>query len=96
MAPGRRYLPDVAPKAMDYFLTWRYRGAMDFKETAKLLHEDTIAVGGRDIPCYVLKLESQGITWWVDKKEFRVLREDSTDGSGLFTKVRLGDPMSGT
>jgi outer membrane lipoprotein-sorting protein len=77
-------LPDIAPQAMDHYFMWRYRGATDFKDTAKFVREETIAVGGQNVPCYVLDLQAQRLTWWVDKTQFRILREDSDESSGVF------------
>jgi hypothetical protein len=33
-------------------------------------------------------------TWWVDKKNSRILREDHAGSSAVFTTIQLNDPVS--
>jgi hypothetical protein len=85
-------LPDVVPARMDYYFMWRYRGAADFADTAKFVREEGIDVNGRRVSCYVVALPTRDTTWWV-KVQFRILREESEQGSAVFTAIHLGDPI---
>lgn len=90
-------LGDLMPEVMDHFLMWRYRGAPDFTDGAKFLREDSIEIAGAQVACYVVTFLAQkrGLpyTWWVDKKGYRVLREDHAENSALFTSIKLNEPI---
>jgi outer membrane lipoprotein-sorting protein len=94
-APGD--LGDLAPEAMNHFMTWRYRGAADFADGAKFLREETLEVAGGKIPCFVLTIKPPDgaliYTWWIDKTRFRILREDDAGNSTLFATIRLGESI---
>lgn len=94
-APGD--LGDLNPKAMDYYFMRRYRGAIDFVSDAKVLREETIAVSGVKVECFVVSLSGRAVggnyTWWIDKKDYRVLREDHNDNSSVFTTIKLGEAL---
>jgi hypothetical protein len=32
-------------------------------------------------------------TWWVDKEQHRILREDNPGSSTVFTSIKLGEPL---
>jgi outer membrane lipoprotein-sorting protein len=84
-------LGDLAPNAMDQFMMWRYRGAAGFTE-ARFLREETVEFGGTQVGCYVLtvsqKKDGVPYTWWVDKQQHRILREDNPGSSTVFTAQR--------
>jgi outer membrane lipoprotein-sorting protein len=92
-APGD--LGDLRPEAMDGFLMGRYRSAADTSNRAKLLREETIQFGGGKTECYVVSVsmkESQNVyTWWIDKKLYRILREEDDQSVTVFTTVKLGE-----
>lgn len=92
-APGDQ--GDLRPAAVDTFMMWRYRGASDFSAGAKLLRDEAIESSGMPTDCYVLKVQTKmgEYTWWVDKRNSRILREDSTGSSSVFTTVRLSGPL---
>jgi outer membrane lipoprotein-sorting protein len=94
-APGD--LGDLRPEAMDYFLTWRYRGASDLAGGAKFLREESIDIAGQKIDCYVVTVSPQNhgltYTWWIEKKTNRILREDDAGNSAVFTSIILGEPI---
>lgn len=95
-APGD--LGDLRPEAMDHFLMWRYRGAVDITDGSKFLREEAIDVAGAKVVCYVVTLvpEQRGsaYTWWVDKKLYRILREDHAGSSAVFTTIKLDEPLA--
>lgn len=89
-------LGDLSPSAMDHFMMWRYRGAADFADKSKLLREDAIDVAGAKVACYVVTVSPRrgsAYTWWVDKKRYRILREDRAGSSTVFTAIKLGEPL---
>ncbi|HEX3743371.1 MAG TPA: hypothetical protein VHW09_05565 [Bryobacteraceae bacterium] len=88
-APGDK--GDLRPAAMDHFMMWRYRSATDFAAGAKVLREEALELAGAASDCYVVTLSTKtgAYTWWVDKRTFRILREDSPGSSSVFTTVKL-------
>ncbi len=99
-APGD--LGDGRPEFMDHSMMWRYRGAQDFANGAKLIRQETIDFGGKKLDCYVLQVvptsgefrNKEPYTWWVDKSGYRILREDSPGSSDMFKVIRLNEPLS--
>ena len=94
-APGD--LGDLRPEAVDEFAMMRYRRATDFIEGAKFLREETIELGGTKVDCYVVTVSRDGskfpYTWWVDKQRYRILREDDSVSSSVFTTIKLNEPL---
>jgi outer membrane lipoprotein-sorting protein len=88
-------LGDAKPEAMDHFMMWRYRGAVDSVSESKFLRQEPIDVGGVRVDCFVVTVsfqESRGpYTWWVDKKGYHILREDHDNSSAVFTTIKLGE-----
>ena len=82
---------------MDHFMTWRYRDATDFTAGSKFLREEAVEYAGAKVDCYVLTAAQRrgGVTytWWVDKQNFRILREDSPGSSVMFKSVKLDEPL---
>lgn len=93
-APGD--LGDISPEAMDYFMTSTFRKAATFAAESKFLREASINVAGVKADCFVVAV-SQGadsvVTWWVDRKTYRILREDLGDTSIVFTTIKLGGTL---
>jgi outer membrane lipoprotein-sorting protein len=96
-APGD--LGDLRPEAIDDFMMSRYRDAGDYTGGATLLREETIDIRGVTVDCYVLHVPAHrdpaAYTWWVDKKDGRILREDHAGSSSVFTTINLKDPVPG-
>lgn len=93
-------LPDeIDWSGIDFFTMHRYRDAGNKAESPKLLREEDITVGNTTASCYVVvvKLGREEFTWWIDKKNAHVLREDGReegeDYSSVFTTVKLGEPL---
>ncbi len=82
---------------MDQFAMTRYRRAADFIEGAKFLREEAIELAGTKVDCYVVAVPVQGsaslYTWWVDKQRHRILREDDSVSSAVFTTIKLNEPL---
>lgn len=84
----------------DPFLMWRFRGAGDFVDGAKLLREETIEAGGAKVDCYVVTLSpvkdgaKSTYTWWVDKQRSLVVRDDGADSSSVYTMIKLAEPLA--
>jgi|SRR5579872_7591908 len=78
---------------------WRYRGAADHTSEARLLREEALEIAGVKVACYVMTVspESRGsaYTWWIDKKSYRILREDSANSSAVFTVIKFDEPIDG-
>jgi outer membrane lipoprotein-sorting protein len=95
-APGD--LGDLRPEAIDDFMMSRYRDADDYTGGATLLGEETIDIGGVTVDCYVLHVRTHrdpaAYTWWVDKKDSRILREDHAGSRAVFTTIKLNEPVS--
>lgn len=95
-APGD--LGDLRPEAVDQFMMWRYRGAADSINGSKFLREETIGVGGTKVACYVVSVSpdrgSGAYTWWVDKRHYRVQREDQAGSSVVYTAIKLNEPLA--
>ena len=88
---------DLRPEAMDQFMMWRYRGAAALTGGSKFLREDAIEVAGAKVACYVVTVSPErpgsAYTWWVDKKRYRILREDHAGSSVVFTLIKLDEPL---
>jgi outer membrane lipoprotein-sorting protein len=96
-APGD--LGDLSPEAMDRFMMWRYRAAANSNTGSKYLREEAIDIEGAKVACYVLTISPERLgsayTWWVDKKRYRIRREDHAGSSALFTAVKLDEEIPG-
>ena len=33
-------------------------------------------------------------TWWIEKKSYRVIRQDTGNSKVMFTAIKLGEPLS--
>jgi len=58
----------------------RYIGFTELADQARLTREETIEAGGARTDCFVVAIAGKGqedYTWWIDKKRFVVLREDT-------------------
>jgi outer membrane lipoprotein-sorting protein len=81
------------PQATDRIALQKYRVAADFIDGARLLNEEDIEIGTSKRACYVVSVPERWpgpYKWWVDKKTHRVLREDTSDGTTVYTTIRLG------
>jgi outer membrane lipoprotein-sorting protein len=75
--------------------------AVTFAKGAKLLREEAIEVAGIQVSCFVVTVPysqaSRGASrtdvFWIDKKAYRVMREDSGDMSVVFTTIKLGEAL---
>ena len=80
---------------MDRFMMGRYRAATDFNEVM-FLREEAIAFSGSKVDCHVVTVSLQKggftYTWWVDKEQSRILREDNVGSSSVFTIIKPGEP----
>jgi len=90
--PG--YLGNLTPPVFDHLVMWRYRGEANFGSGVTLIRQETIEYGGTKIACFVLAIrQGERYTWWVDKNNFRILREDTPDFSVLFRSIKLGEQL---
>ena len=74
----------------------KYRVAGEFADGAKLRREEEIEFSGAKIICYVVSVPEKWpgpYTWWIDKASHRIMREDTGDGSTVYTTVKLGGPL---
>lgn len=103
--------PEIAPDAFVFqadavFLT-RYARLAKAPEHARLAREETISMGSRPVACYVIELHAplagfrDDYTWWVDKKRFLILREDTKPATARrpssrieFTAASIDEPVS--
>jgi outer membrane lipoprotein-sorting protein len=97
-------LSDASPKSMDLFLMGRFRSVADHTAGSKFLREEAIEIAGAKIDCYVCRVVTVSpeggestFTWWIDKKRYRVLREESVNAARtsttVFTEMKLGEPL---
>jgi outer membrane lipoprotein-sorting protein len=95
-APGDR--GDLRPEAIDHFMRGRYQSASDVINGANFLREEEIEIGGAKFACYVVSISVKGssgaYTWWVEKRSYRVLREDHAGSTAVYTTIKLGEPLS--
>jgi outer membrane lipoprotein-sorting protein len=91
-------LRQLRPEAQDDSAMSRYRHA-DSNQQSKYLRDEAIEYSGKNTECYVVSIaEDRGApehTWWIDKKTYRILRDDDAEASVIFIKVALGEPVSG-
>jgi outer membrane lipoprotein-sorting protein len=83
--------PEVSPETFvwqaDAVFITRYAQMAKAADHAKLLRSETIAAGGGNADCYVFEIAAplpgyrDTYTWWVDKKRYLVLREDTQPAS---------------
>ncbi len=100
--PGAGESPFAQQFAMLLFI--RYIGFAQLARQAHFAREETIDAGGGRADCYVVTIMGQGsedYTWWIDKKRFVVLREDTrpTDPANpatsvVFTVAQINEPLS--
>jgi len=90
---------DLRPEALDYFMMTTFRDASKLAKDAKVLREESIIVAGVKAGCFVVAASpssndaSSSLTLWIDKKTYRVLREDSGDTSIVFTTIKLSERL---
>jgi outer membrane lipoprotein-sorting protein len=88
---------DLRPESVDDSMMWRYRGAADFAGGAKLLRQEEIEFAGAKIDCYVISVSVNGggvlITWWIEKKRSRIVREETAASRAVFTTIKLGESL---
>lgn len=93
---GRGDLGDLRPEALDEFMMSRYRAVSDLAKGANLLREEPIPFGDGNVVCYVVSVSrKQGdgpSTLWVDKKGYRILREEGADSRIVFSSIKLDEP----
>ena len=94
-------LADLRPEAMDNFMLSRYRGAANLASSAKYLRQESVDFGGVQVPCYVVAITlipGATNTWWIDTREYRILREDThdstADSSAAFRSIQIGGAIT--
>jgi outer membrane lipoprotein-sorting protein len=79
--------PEVSPETFVWqaeavFIT-RYAEMAKAADRAKFLRSETISAAGGTVDCYVFEIQAplpgyrDTYTWWVDKKRYLILREDT-------------------
>jgi|SRR5579862_2407611 len=89
-------LPDeLETSGVDYVTMSRYRDADEKAAMAKFLREEEMRIGGANLACYVVSLPDRQtqFTWWIDKKNSHVVREDTATTSTIFTTIKLGQAL---
>ncbi|HYK19078.1 MAG TPA: hypothetical protein VEV37_13695 [Bryobacteraceae bacterium] len=90
-------LRDLRPESQDESAMSRYRHAESSQES-KYLRDESIAYSGAQTDCYVVSVSKEkggpAHTWWIEKKSYRVLRDDDQEASVVFAEVKLGGPIS--
>ena len=89
-------LPDeLETSGVDYVTMSRYRDAAKNAVVAKFLRNEKIEIGGANVACYVVSLPDRNTqnTWWIDKKNSHVVREDSDKISTIFTTIKLDEAL---
>lgn len=82
----------------------RYRAFTEFAERAAILQNEAIEAGGgpdgSKVECFVILIKPESprfpgeFTWWVDKKRFLVLREDSDEGRIVYDVAKFDEPIA--
>jgi len=103
--------PEVSPETFVWqaeavFIT-RYTEMAKASDHATFLRSETIEAGGGPADCYVFEIRAplpgyrDDYTWWVDKKRFLVLREDTKPASArrpasstIYTVAAINEPLS--
>lgn len=93
-------LPDeLEASGVDYGTMSRFREASKDAVTASFLRAEEVTIGGVRVGCYVVSLrqENRLFTWWVDRTNSHVVREDTQDEgdniSTTFATVTLQGPL---
>jgi outer membrane lipoprotein-sorting protein len=90
-------LRDLRPESQDESAMSRYRQAESSQES-KYLRDETIRYLGTQTDCYVVSISKEkggsAHTWWIEKKSYRVLRDDDAEASVVFAEIKLGGPIS--
>jgi outer membrane lipoprotein-sorting protein len=90
-------LRDLRPESQDESAMSRYRQAASSQEF-KFLRDEAITYSGAQTDCYVVSLSKEKgapeHTWWIEKKTYRVLRDDDSEASVVFAEMKLGGPIS--
>ncbi len=93
-------LPDeLEASGIDYNTMSRFREASTKGLAASFLRDEEIAIRGVKVGCYVvlLKERNRKYTWWVDRTNSHVVREDTQDDgdniSTTFTTIALVGPL---
>ena len=90
-------LRGLRPETQDESAMSRYRHA-DASQEAKYLRDEAILYSGAKTDCYVVSASQEkggpAHTWWIEKKTYKILREDDAEASIVFTVVKLGEPVS--
>jgi outer membrane lipoprotein-sorting protein len=84
------------PEATDGLMMEKYRAAADFADGAKFLREEQVERAGVKVSCYVVSVPEKWpgpYTWWVDKTNYHVLREETAEGSAVYTTIKLNDTL---
>ena len=91
-------LRDLRPESQDDSAMSRYRSA-DSSQESKYLRDEAIEYSGAKTDCYVLSVAKlkggPAHTWWIEKKSYRILRDDDAEASVVFSTIKLGQPISG-
>jgi outer membrane lipoprotein-sorting protein len=88
---------DSRPEDADLYegiAIWRH--ADEVFAGSKLLRQESIAIAGGSVECFVIQAthESDTTTLWIDKSKFHVLRMEGAGSSEVFSTVKLDEPLS--
>jgi len=91
---------DARPEVLDDFAMGRFRDAGNLAAQAKFVRDEALEIGGIKVDCYVIMLPvsipQEGtalFTWWIAKKDNRVLREDHDNSSVVYSTIKLNEPL---
>jgi outer membrane lipoprotein-sorting protein len=88
---------DLRPQVVDYLTRRRYTDAQ-LATGSKFVREEAIEFGGAQVACYVVMASPErrgsSYTFWVDKTNYHVLREERDGSSVVFTVVKLDEPLA--
>lgn len=90
-------LRDLKPESQDESAMSRYRHA-DANQESKYLRDEALEYDGAQTDCYVVSVAMvKGApvhTWWIEKRSYRILRDDDAEASVVFSTIRLGQPLA--
>jgi len=89
-------LRDLKPESQDESAMSRYRHA-DANQESGYLRDEALEYAGARTDCYVVSVAmvkgSPVHTWWIEKKSYRILRDDDAEASVVFSTIKLGEPL---
>ncbi|HEX3879450.1 MAG TPA: hypothetical protein VHW24_20850 [Bryobacteraceae bacterium] len=85
------------PQSTDAAVLQRFRQADSFARTSHLLRSEALDIAGSKFNCYVVSVAipraKKSFIWWIDRRTYRVLREDSAGNTSIYSSIKLNQSL---